>query len=173
MVFTRILRLSDNNRRVTILPDVRIEKLCGENAEQYIKYLKKAFADEPEMMTADNIDDIGIKKRINAADRRSVSLLAVLGGEVVGRLEYHFYDCIQDGYKMAYVNWVYVQKEYRHNKIAQSLFKTFEDECKKNNINEYFLIRAKNKNAVSFYNSFSGAKQSDESILRKTIKTAG
>ncbi len=34
--------------------------------------------------------------------------LAMEDNQVMGRIEYHFYGCMQDGYRMSYVNWVYV-----------------------------------------------------------------
>lgn len=47
-------------------------------------------------------------------------------GNAVGRIEYHFYGCMQDGYQMAYADWVYVLRAYRHKGIAQRLFAELE-----------------------------------------------
>lgn len=44
---------------------------------------------------------------------------------VVGRIEYHFYGSMQNGFKMAYVDWGYVLKLYRHKGVAQMLFHKF------------------------------------------------
>ena len=43
---------------------------------------------------------------------------------------------------MAYVDWVYVLKAHRHKGIAQMLFAELEKDCKKHNIDQYYLIRA-------------------------------
>ena len=72
---------------------------------------------------------------------------------------------------MAYVDWVYVLPEYRYKGIAQTLFKEFEKECKANNINQYYLIRATNANANRFYHSFKNVDMDDEPVLRKTFVT--
>lgn len=70
---------------------------------------------------------------------------------------------------MAYVNWVYVAKARRHQGVAQALFRAFEKECRKNHINEYFLIQAQNPNAAKFYGSFTHATSENEPILRKVL----
>ena len=77
-----------------------IEKLNDRNAEEYIEYLKQAMSEEPERMTADSVDTQGIKDRISDSFfNNSVSLLAKDGQKVVGRIEYHFYGCIQEDRK--------------------------------------------------------------------------
>lgn len=151
---------------------MRIEILNKNNVDNYLKYLKKAFELEPEMMIGEFYDEDGIRLRINDPFYMNTkSLLAINdNNDVIGRLEYHFYGCMQDGYRMAYVDWVYVLKESRHMGVAQGLFKAFELECKKNNINQYYLIRAKNKDADKFYKSFLDVSLSDEPLLRKNIK---
>lgn len=150
---------------------MKIEKLSLDNVKDYLEYLKKALNDEPDMMTIDEINEIGIINQLNNQENHlSTSLLAFENNQVVGRIEYHTYCCIQGGYKMAYVNWVYVLKEYRHVGIAQALFRKFEEECKKNNVNQYFLIQAQNENAAKFYAAFSEATTTTEKILRKTLQ---
>ena len=70
---------------------------------------------------------------------------------------------------MAYVDWVYVLPEYRHNGIAQQLFKEFEKDCAANKIDQYYLIRSTESGADRFYHSFENADLSDEPMLRKRI----
>ena len=152
---------------------MRIEKLNPENVEQYLEYLKTAFDEEPEQMTAERIDEAGIRDRV--ADpfyAGTKSLLAFEEDRVAGRLEYHFYGCLQDGARMAYVDWVYVLKEYRHKGIAQGLFREFEAECRKNEINQYYLIRSVKPEADRFYHGFEGAELSEAPLLRKDISKA-
>lgn len=147
------------------------EILCNENVDEYIDYLKIAMDEEPDLMTADVVDEDGIKNRV--ADpffKNTTSILAKTDGKVVGRIEYHFYGCMQDGYKMAYVDWVYVLKRYRHQGIAQKLFAEFEKDCENNNINQYYLIRAKNKDADSLYSHFTGVELAESPTLRKYLK---
>ncbi len=147
------------------------EMLNQENADDYIAYLKTAMNEEPDMMTAENIDEQGIKDRIlDPFFHRTASILARENGRVVGRIEYHFYGCLQDGSRMAYVDWVYVLKSYRHNGIAQMLFREFERACTENNIDQYYLIRAENQEADRFYHHFEGAELSEAPFLRKYLK---
>lgn len=146
------------------------QKLCKENVDGYIAYLRNAMKEEPEKMTADILDEKGIRLRIDDPFyQKTYSILAVLDGMVVGRIEYHFYGCIQDGSKMAYVDWVYVLARWRHQGIAQGLFKQFEKECLAFGINQYYLIRAENENANRFYSAFSDVSLTEEPLLRKQL----
>lgn len=64
-------------------------------------------------MTADFLDESGIRERLrDPFDQHTKSIFAIEYGFVVGRIEYHFYGCMQDGYRMAYVDWVYVLRDY-------------------------------------------------------------
>lgn len=77
---------------------------------------------------------------------------------------------IQGGYRMAYVNWVYVLPEYRHSGVARRLFAEFEKDCKKHDIHQYYLIRATNENADRFYKKFENVQLDEEPMLRKILK---
>lgn len=146
------------------------EFLNPENVDSYIVYLKRAMAEEPELMTAEILDESGIRSRLrDPFYQHTKSILAIDNDLVVGRIEYHFYGCIQDGYRMAYVDWVYVLRDYRHRGIAQQLFKELEQDCIENHIFQYYLIRATNKDADRFYKQFQNAELSCEPFLRKYI----
>lgn len=147
------------------------ERLNEQNVEQYIDYLKLAIQQEPDMMTVEEIDEEGIRTRLrDSFYEKSTSILAMENNQVVGRIEYHFYGCIQDGYRMAYVNWVYVLPEYRHSGVARKLFAEFEKDCEKHEIHQYYLIRATNENADRFYKKFEGVQLDEEPMLRKILK---
>ena len=147
------------------------EVLSRDNIDEYIDYLKIALSEEPDMMTTDVLDEKGLRIRIDDPFfNKTTSILAKAEGKVVGRIEYHFYGCIQNGHKMAYVDWVYVLKSWRHKGIAQRLFVEFEKDCKMHDINQYYLIRATNENADRFYKNFVDVELSDAPILRKHFK---
>lgn len=78
--------------------------------------------------------------------------------KVIGRIEYHFYSCFQDGYRIFYVDWLYVLPEKRNKGIAKQLFNQMTRDCVKNNIDEVRLIRATNENSIHFYESFETSK---------------
>lgn len=144
---------------------MHIEPLSQENIRSYLDYLRQALADEPDMMWIDRVDEEAILKNLPL----TTSLVAVEAGNILGRLEYHFYPCLQDGYRMAYVNWVYVARPHRHRGVAQALFRAFEEECRKNEIDQYYLIQARNPGAAKFYGSFENAESVEERILRKNL----
>lgn len=151
---------------------MRFEILNQNNIEEYIAYLKIAMREEPDKMTAEKVDEEGIKSRIlDPFFNRTTSILAKENGMVVGRVEYHFYGCMQDGARMAYIDWVYVLKSYRHRGIAQMLFKEVERDCMRNNIDQYYLIRATNEEANRFYGSFEEVERNDVPILRRYLKS--
>ena len=144
--------------------------LSIQNIQAYIDYLHLALSQEPDMQWVDHVDENGLMERMNDPFYQNTkSILAMDGENVVGRIEYHFYGCLQDGYRMAYVDWVYVLPQYRHQGIAQQLFKEFEKDCKANRIDQYYLIRATNPGADKFYQNFENAELDDEPVLRKTI----
>lgn len=144
------------------------EILNAENVDRYIAYLKQAMSEEPEQMTAGSLDENGIRERIDDPFyQRTRSVLAIEDGLVVGRIEYHFYGCIQDGYRMAYVDWVYVLKAYRRRGIARQLFGELERDCAENRIYQYYLIRATNDSANRFYQNFQNAELSSAPFLRR------
>lgn len=149
---------------------MEIQRLSPETVDSYLVYLRKAVENEPEMMWTDSVDEEGIRNRVmDPFYQNTVSLLAVEEGQVLGRIEYHFYGCMQDGYRMAYVDWIYVLKEHRHKGIAQALFLEFERNCKENGIDQYFLIRAENKDADRFYMAFENVELSNSPTLRKQL----
>lgn len=144
--------------------------LNEKTVDEYLVYLRKAMAVEPDRMIADTVDEDGIRRRIrDPFFQKTTSLFAMEAGQVLGRIEYHFYGCIQDGFRMAYVDWVYVLPEHRHKGIAQGLFREFEAQCRKNNIDQYFLIRAENPNADRFYRAFDNAELGRSPTLRKSF----
>lgn len=149
---------------------IEIKKLTEENIRDYIEYLKIAHSLEPSLMMTDTVDDEAIIDRL-AKDNDGLckSLLAYENDKVIGRLEYHFYTCLQDNYRMCYVDWVYILPSFRHKGVAKSLFQELETICLESNINQYFLIQADNDSAAQFYKSFDGASSQLCSVLRKTL----
>lgn len=149
---------------------MKFEALSLSNIQQYIRYLERALSEEPDMMLVEEVNENAIKERLcDPFFRNKKSILAIVNDEVVGRIEYHFYGCLQDGYRMAYVDWVYVLKSHRHHGVAQRLFQEFEKDCLKQHIDQYYLIRATNDNAERFYKNFTNAELSEQPVLRKTI----
>lgn len=135
------------------------EKLNKDNFNKYYDYLSLATRLEPELMCSSDINKEELLDRLDdELTKRSNSILAMCENKVVGRIEYHFYSCFQDGYRICYVDWVYVLPKNRNKGIAKKLFDEMSKDCVKNNIDEFRLIRATNKDANDFYKSFKSAQ---------------
>jgi GNAT superfamily N-acetyltransferase len=151
-----------------------IKPLNNENVNDFVNFVYYARETESEVFFNKQINKVLFAKEtrermMNNLFYPTKTLLAYENERVIGRIEYHFYGCYMDGYKMAYVDWIYVLKEKRHLGVAKTLFRAFEEDCKKHRINQYFLIRATNSEAVKFYDSFSDVETKMELILRKDI----
>lgn len=139
--------------------DCIFEKLNKDNFIKYYDYLSLATKLEPELMCSTDINKEKLYKRLNdELSKKSTSILAMYEDKVVGRIEYHFYSCFQDGYRICYVDWVYVLPKNRNKGIAKELFDEMTKDCVKNSIDEIRLIRSTNKNANDFYESFKSAQ---------------
>ena len=89
-------------------------------------------------------------------------------GRAVGRVDFSIVPSFSfgGGNLQAYVDWVYVLKEYRHRGVAQMLFTQMACYIKDISVSEYFLIMAENSEAQSFYRSIEGAEISNCDVLR-------
>lgn len=135
------------------------EKLNKDNFNKYFDYLLLAIKLEPELMCSSDINKEELYERLDdELTKKSTSILAMCEDKVIGRIEYHFYSCFQDGYRICYVDWLYVLPENRNKGIAKKLFNEMTRDCVEHNIDEIRLIRAKNENANHFYESFKGVK---------------
>lgn len=150
---------------------MQFEFLNQRNVEKYIEYLRDVFKDEPNSMPADHIEETQIRERVcNPFYTYSKSILALDSDKVVGQLEYHFYGCILNGAKMAYVDWIHVLSSRRKQGIASALFKQFEIDCLNNDIDQYYLIRGEDIAAKAFYDKFINSTTTLSPILRHTFK---
>ena len=149
---------------------IATEFLNETNIDSYLDYLKTSIIEDPENMTTDTCDEAGIRQRIKDPFYSGTkSILALEDGNVIGRIEYHFYGCLQCGTKMCYVDFVFVSKMHRRKGADRLLFHAMENDCRKNGINQYYLIRSTEQEADRFYKSFKDSSLDDEPLLRKDI----
>lgn len=148
---------------------MNIITLSEENVDLYLKYCQEALVtDEAETLVYDHASETEVLTFLrDPFYKNTKNLLAMEDGKVVGQLEYHFYGVLADNYRMAYVDWVHTLKSYRKRGVAKALFKQFEEDCRRNRINQYYLIQS--GVAQEFYNHFSNASFSQDRILRKDI----
>lgn len=98
-------------------------------------------------------------------------VLAIVDGRVAGRCDFTMKGSFMDGFRNAYVDWIYVLKPYRHQGVAQGLIAFMEQYLWEQDIEEYFLITAHNDEAQSFYTHFEGYERSEDWVLRKSVKS--
>lgn len=149
---------------------LKFRKLNKNTVQAYVEYAKKVIASEPFLNEVECVDLQAVLKRLDDGFYKTCNcILAFSGGDVVGRIEYHFYGCTACGATRAYVSWICTLKEARHKGVAQALFKQFENECRKHGVEQYYLIAAENDEAKSFYGAFENAEIKLHPILRKDI----
>ena len=151
-----------------------LQDLTKDNLQAFVDYVDLArqsdleeFEGEqidPEQFYEDTLARLGHKRYANVT-----CILALIDDKVVGRIEYHEYGCYMDGYQMAYISYIYVLKPYRKQGIARKLFKEAEKRMMADDINQYFLIQANNKEASNFYSQFSNVQIDKPVILRKNM----
>lgn len=96
-------------------------------------------------------------------------ILAAHEGRIVGRCDFTVKGSFMDGFRSAYVDWIYVLKEHRHQKVGQGLIGYLESYLREHQIEEYFLITAHNQEAQSFYTHFKDYVRSEDWVLRKGV----
>lgn len=103
--------------------------------EAYINHIKDSFAD-------------------TGFNETAVSLLAYKGGHVIGRIDASLIKSRFDGtlYE-AYLNWICVLKNQRHNGVAQLLMKTLKEYLKELKVETLIALTAENEEAARFYDA--------------------
>lgn len=113
--------------------------------EEYVNALESSFLDD----------------RFN----NSVSLIAVKGGRIIGRIDAVLIASRNDpACTSAYLDWICVLKSERHRMVAQSLLEKLRTELKSRNVSLLVALMAQNSEAQRFYRSVRGASIHDEGI---------
>ena len=129
-------------------PDIWLEDFDAEKfKEKTVAALKNPIFDSSQCMLCDNNEN----RIIARVDFSIVSSLA-FGGNL-----------------QAYVDWIYVLKEFRHQGVAQFLLLQMEKYIKNIGIHEYFLLTAENREAQRFYHNTEGVEIKNCEILRKYL----
>ncbi len=113
--------------------------------ENYVKQLEESFSDE----------------RFNTA----VSLVAYKDEHVVGRIDASLISSRSDASCFsAYLDWICVLKNERHNKVAQELLDGLRKELKKQGAGLLIALMANNDEAQRFYRNVENASIHDTGI---------
>lgn len=112
--------------------------------EAYIKSVRSSFDDE--------------------SFKDSISLIAYVDSHVVGRIDCSMIKSHFDGSTKAYLDWICVLKDYRHNGVAQALLNNLKSILKERNIDTLIALTASNEEAKRFYQSIPDSKMGDIGI---------
>ena len=137
---------------------MKIEKYTKEHIEAVLEFERELRRQEPDTYYWE-IDETYINNVKNSfSDERftnsAVSLLAYKNNKVVGRIDASIVFTHFDGtvYE-AYLNWICVLKEERHNGVAQLLLQSLKDVLKEKNIDTLVILTAGNEEATKFYDA--------------------
>ena len=105
------------------------------------------------------------KSFVDPLYKTSISFLAYVENNVVGRIDASLIPSHFDGSIKAYLDWICVLKSYRHNGVAQALM----EHLRKALMEQYSVsvligLIASNKDAQSFYRSLPNSLIRDEGI---------
>lgn len=152
---------------------MKVEFLCEDNIDKLVDFELEARITEPDVFLGDfNGKEYKSKISKSLIEKEFINtkvLLAYEDDKVIGRIDLMILASLMDGGKRGYVDWIYVLKEYRHNKVAQELFKSAEEYLKEIGVNDYFLIVARNKEVQNFYHSFNNCNIETSEILSKDL----
>jgi len=153
-----------------------IELLSLENLDKLVEFEKMARVSEPDTFL-DELDSEKFRnetftalQNLNYSSARCMLCLDDTDGNIIGRLDFSILSSFAFGGDLrAYIDWVYVLKDYRHKGVARFLFKHMEEHLTLLGINEYFLIAAENQEAQSFYHSINDSRIQKQDILTRTF----
>lgn len=94
----------------------------------------------------------------------SISFLAYIGDQVVGRIDAALICSRFDGSTKAYLDWICVLKSQRHRGVAQQLMNRLRQELKALQVDTLVALIASNDEAQGFYRSLEHAQIRDEGI---------
>lgn len=113
--------------------------------------------------------DEDYKKKVTAsfedpAFSDSVSLLAYVDDQVVGRIDSSLIRSHFDGSVKAYLDWICVLKEYRHNGIAQKLLNELRMILKEKGVDTLIALADSNEDAQKFYRHIENSEMKDTGV---------
>ena len=94
----------------------------------------------------------------------SISLLAYVGDQVIGRIDSTMICSHFDGSVKAYLDWICVLKSQRHQGVAQALLSCLQMELKEYGVDTLIGLIDSNVGAQRFYRSLPNAIVRDEGI---------
>jgi GNAT superfamily N-acetyltransferase len=116
---------------------------------------------EPDAAYEKKLEESFYDPRFNTA----VSFIAVREDEVIGRIDASLISSRSDAACCsAYLDWICVLKNERHQQVGQALLKAVRDECGRQGAGMLIALMAENDEAQRFYRSIPGASVHDTGI---------
>lgn len=145
-----------------------IKKLEKDDIQELLEFereLRKQEPDtyfwEPDAAYTENLKRSFEDPRFNTA----LSFIAVKEGRVIGRIDASLISSRSDASCFtAYLDWICVLKNERHQKTSQALLKRLRAECKKQGAGMLIALMAENEEARRFYAKVEDASMHDTGI---------
>ena len=116
---------------------------------------------EPDEAYARQLEQSFDDARFNTA----LSFIALKDDRVIGRIDASLISSRSDASCCsAYLDWICVLKNERHNRIAQMLLNALKAECKEQGVSLLIALMAENNEAQSFYRHVENASIHDRGI---------
>lgn len=137
---------------------IRIEKYTKENIQDVLEFERKLRRQEPDTYFWD-IDENYIRNVEKSFENKNmknsaISLLAYRDDSVIGRIDASLINTHFDGTVYnAYLDWICVIKEERHQGIAQMLMNELKSTLKEKKIETLIALTAANEDASKFYDA--------------------
>ena len=148
MIIVKMFEIEDIQKVIEFEYELRKQEpdtYYWEPDDNYVKQLEESFSDE----------------RFNTA----VSLVAYKDDRVVGRIDASLISSRSDASCFsAYLDWICVLKNERHNKVAQALLDGLRKALKKQDVGLLIALMANNEEAQRFYNNVENASIHDTGI---------
>ena len=148
--------------------ECRIIPLEEKHIEMVIAYEKELRRQEPDTYywePDENYQNALVSSFSDARFNTAVSFLAVRDDKVIGRIDASLITSRSDAACCsAYLDWICVLKNERHQKVAQALLNALRTELKKRNVSLLIALMANNDEAQRFYKSVEGAAIHDQGI---------
>lgn len=147
---------------------VTVELFTEDKIDGVMEFERELRAQEPDTFFMDAGDGYRTRLENSFHDNRfinALSLLAYKEGRVVGRIDATLIAARSDAScGCAYLDWICVLKEERHQQVAQLLLKELRRELKARGVGTLIAIMAHNPESLSFYRAVENASIHDEAV---------
>ena len=150
------------------MEDFKIIPFEEKHIEMVIEYEKELRKQEPDTYYWEPDEEYKAALVNSFTDSRfntAVSYIAVIDDKVIGRIDASLISSRSDAACCsAYLDWICVLKNERHNKVAQALLNTLRTDFKGRNVSVLIALMANNDDAQRFYKSVERASIHDQGI---------